>query len=204
MALLIAELSEFCKNVVDGCLVVTSSDVLLDLGCLAGGGGGGGSVGGAPVFDADSVSLVGIPEVLETAKNHVRNKNSSSYSVGMAHNSSSLSSFRSSKGILLPRDGFPSDSDDGMIERPMFVSTVCKGYMQKPSLMDISQSGASFSGSGRFAAESFAWIDSGIDFFARNELRCSIHMYSSSIFLRGSTAGIVVFSGSAFQVSQIL
>lgn len=62
MALLIVELCAFCKNVTDGSLVVTSSDVLLDLCCLG---------GDAPVFAADSVSLIGIPEVLGTAKNHV-------------------------------------------------------------------------------------------------------------------------------------
>lgn len=69
MALLIAELFAFCKNLPDGSIVVTSSDVLLDLCCVQGSAAG----DVAPVFAADSVTLVGIPEVLATAKNHVIN-----------------------------------------------------------------------------------------------------------------------------------
>jgi len=62
MALLVKELSRFCNALPVGSIVVASSDVLLDLATSAS--------FSTPSFPVDAISVVGVPEQPELAKNH--------------------------------------------------------------------------------------------------------------------------------------
>lgn len=62
MAVLVSELSLYCKHMSPGTIVVGCSDVMLDLVS---------STDACPIIFPDGVTVVAVPEELNTAKNHV-------------------------------------------------------------------------------------------------------------------------------------